>query len=487
MKLNDLLKAIPILSRTGNDNPSVASIVHDSREVTPGSLFTAISGFKTDGLRFIAEAIGRGAVAVVSEQETSSSISIPFIQVENARRVLAELSWKLAGHPEQDLRIVGVTGTNGKTTITTVLAHVLSECGLPCGICGTLGISFADSEFPSPRTTPEADHLAPRLKQMVDNGAKSCVMEVTSIGIVLHRIYGIPFEIAIFTNLSRDHLDFHATWEAYLNAKLELFRNLPRSGKAIINFDDPVAPEFIMQAAAPVVTYGIDLDADYQAKRITLGRQGLEFDLITKNDSFRISAPLIGKFNVYNLLAVFAAAQQMGIAVPQIISALKNVSGVRGRAEVVGSSAPFTVVVDYAHTPDALLKILETVRELSSGRIITVVGAGGDRDRGKRPEMTKAAERLSDRVFLTSDNPRSEDPKAILQEMAAGIDSPKKFVIEADRQIAIEAALNFAESEDIVVIAGKGHENYQEIKGVQHPFDDRQVALDWLNRKGFAS
>jgi UDP-N-acetylmuramoyl-L-alanyl-D-glutamate--2,6-diaminopimelate ligase len=469
MKLNDLAQAI-----------------HDSREVTTGSLFVAIPGFKTDGMKFIEDAIRRGAVAIVSEQDIPQSVPVPFIQVQSARQALAELSWELAGHPERELRMVGVTGTNGKTTIATILAHVLIHCNLPCGICGTLGISYADSDFPSPRTTPEADHLAPLLRQMVNQGAKCCVMEATSIGIVLHRVHGIAFELAIFTNLSRDHLDFHGTWDAYLDAKLKLFKKLPGSSRAIINLDDPTAPEFLQQSSAPIITYAIERNADYQAKRISLGRQGLEFDLITKNNTFRISCPLIGKFNVYNLLAVFAAAHQMGIEAADIISALKTVLGVRGRAEVVRSRAPFTVVVDYAHTPDALLKILETIRELSPHRIITVIGAGGDRDRGKRPEMTKAAERFSDRVYLTSDNPRSEDPSAILHEMAVGIGDHGKFEFEVDRHKAIETALNSAVKDDVVIIAGKGHETYQEIQGVQYPFDDRQVALDWLSQKGLA-
>jgi UDP-N-acetylmuramoyl-L-alanyl-D-glutamate--2,6-diaminopimelate ligase len=487
MKLNDLIKNIPILSRTGTDNPEIISIIHDSRDAAAGSLFIAIPGYKTDGMNFIADAIKRGAAAVVVEQEISQSISVPCIRTANARRTLAELSWELADHPERELRMIGVTGTNGKTTVASVLAYVLSSCDLPCGICGTLGISFANKEFPSPRTTPEADYLAPLLREMIEEGAKCCAMEATSIGIVLHRVHGIAFDLAIFTNLSRDHLDFHGTWEAYLDAKLELFRNLPPSAKAIINADDPASTSFIEQSASPVVTYGIEREADYQAERITLGKQGLEFDLRMKNEIIRISSPLIGKFNVYNLLAVFAAAHQMDAAITQITSALKTVPGVRGRAEVVRSTAPFMVVVDYAHTPDALIKILETIRELVPHRIITVIGAGGDRDRGKRPEMTRAAEQFSDIVFLTSDNPRSEDPHAILKDMAAGISQHDRFIVEADRRAAIANALDSAVENDVVVIAGKGHETYQEIRGIQYPFDDRQVALDWLADKGYTA
>jgi UDP-N-acetylmuramyl-tripeptide synthetase len=322
---------------------------------------------------------------------------------------------------------------------------------------------------------------------MVDSGIGCCILEATSIGIVLNRVYGLPFEVAIFTNLSRDHLDFHGSWEAYLDAKLDLFRHLPRSASAVINLDDEHARHFLDASSAPVVTYAIEQAADYQATNIAMGRGGIEFDILCEKTLYRIASPLIGKFNVYNLSASFAAARRLGIAADQIVSALKTVPCVRGRAETVSSSAPFTIVVDYAHTPDALSKILGSIADLKPNRILTVIGAGGNRDRGKRPEMTQAAEQFSDRIYLTSDNPRSENPDTILQDMAVGISDPTKFIIDADRRIAIENALCDAMPEDVVVIAGKGHETYQEINDKRFPFDDRKIALDWLKSRNLSA
>ncbi|MBU0692561.1 UDP-N-acetylmuramoyl-L-alanyl-D-glutamate--2,6-diaminopimelate ligase, partial [bacterium] len=279
----------------------------------------------------------------------------------------------------------------------------------------------------------------------------------------------------------------HGSWDAYLQAKLELFKNLPPASIAFINSDDEHADDFIRASSAPVVTYAVDNPADYQARSIALAPGELDFDLQCGNDSFHVEAPLIGMFNVYNLAATFAVAHHMGCNPEQILQSLKSVPCVRGRAETVPSSAPFTIVVDYAHTPDALAKILSSIAELKPRRILTVIGAGGDRDRGKRPEMTKAAERLSEKVILTSDNPRSEDPATILRDMAAGISDPLKFTIEPDRHTAIEIALGDAQAGDVVVIAGKGHETYQEIGGKRFPFDDREIALNWLAQKNLSA
>ena len=487
MKLNDLLEATTVVNRIGEGNPDILSIVHDSRDVAKGSLFFAIHGFKTDGSIFTENAIQRGAVAVIGENPTSVSLTVPFIQVSEIRKTLAELSWKLAANPEQRLRLIGITGTNGKTTIASVLSHILNENGTPCGSCGTLGIHYGDTHDDSPRTTPEADVLAPHLSRMANSGIAACAIETTSIGIALNRVHGLPFEIAVFTNLSRDHLDFHGSWGAYLDAKLELFRQIPASGTSIINLDDEHAVRFIHESSAPVLTFAIMNVADYQATNTALGHQGIEFDIQHDGNTFHICSPLIGKFNVYNLVASFAAAHRMGLPVKGIINAIKTVPCVRGRAEIVPSSAPFSIVVDYAHTPDALTNILSSIAELKPNRILTIIGAGGDRDRGKRPDMTKAAEQFSDFIFLTSDNPRTEDPNAILQDMAAGIIDPLKFVIIADRHAAIENALQKATDGDVVVIAGKGHETYQEINGKKYPFDDRQIALEWLVSKDLSA
>lgn len=480
MKLNELISATSVISRIGDGNPDVSAISHDSREVVPGALFFAISGFKMDGAKFIEDAVQRGAVAIISDTPPHSSLSVPYVQVKHIRQSLAELSWKLFDNPERKLRLIAVTGTNGKTTIANVLSHILNNCGLSCGVCGTLGIQYGDFQTDSPRTTPEADVFAPHLRKMVDAGFAACVMEATSIGIELQRVHALPFDAAIYTNLSRDHLDFHGSWEAYLQAKLALFRNLPASSIAVINADDEHAIDFIQASAAPVATYAVRKSADYQARNIALAQGGISFDLCCTKDNYHVEAPLIGMFNVYNLAAAFAVAHRLGLESHKILQSLTSVPCVRGRAETVPSSAPFTVVVDYAHTPDALTKILSSIVELKPRSILTVIGAGGDRDRGKRPEMTKAAEQYSDKVFLTSDNPRAEDPHAILSDMASGITDKSKFTIEADRRVAIESALNSAQAGDVVVIAGKGHETYQEIKGQRYPFDDREIAVKWL-------
>jgi UDP-N-acetylmuramoyl-L-alanyl-D-glutamate--2,6-diaminopimelate ligase len=312
------------------------------------------------------------------------------------------------------------------------------------------------------------------------------VMEATSIGIDLERTWKLPFRTTVFTNLTRDHLDYHGTEDAYRNCKLRLFREQASGGFAIINQDDPAASDFIEAAHGQVRTYGLDQDADYRAVNLSLKRQGTDFQLQAESQTILVSSPLIGRFNASNILAVIGAARALGISYETIQRGLKSAAAVRGRAEVVPSSAPFTVIVDYAHTPDALEKILETLNNLDHHRVFTVVGAGGDRDKGKRPQMAATSYRLSDRLFLTSDNPRSEDPEAILDEMAAGLPANADCYRNADRKVTIGAALANADSGDIILIAGKGHEPYQEIAGVKHPFSDREVALEWLRKMGHA-
>ncbi len=462
------------------------AVVYDSRAAQPGSLFVAMRGLKADGTAFIRDALANGAVAVVAESPLPD-VSVPVVEVDNARRALAELAWSLYDHPERDLTLTALTGTNGKTTVATQLRAVLRHAGMRTGMVGTLGIYYDEPAADSPRTTPESVDMAAHFAAMRAQGFTHVVMEATSIGIDLERTWGLPFRVTIFTNLTRDHLDYHGSVDAYRECKLRLFREQAAAGTAVINRDDPAADHFIHAARGKVVTYAIHAAADYRAEALQLTRHGMRFNLVTAAGTAVIAAPLIGLFNVHNLLAVIAAARALGIPLETIQAALQTIAPVRGRAEMVPSSAPFTVVVDYAHTPDALEQMLSTLGALEHRRILTVVGAGGDRDKGKRPLMAATAFRRSDRLYLTSDNPRSEDPAAILSDMSAGLPAHAGHIEHADRRWAIEQALSDAGEGDIVLIAGKGHETYQEIHGVRHPFDDREVAIAWLARAGFAA
>ncbi|MDD5087780.1 MAG: UDP-N-acetylmuramoyl-L-alanyl-D-glutamate--2,6-diaminopimelate ligase [bacterium] len=468
----------------GNGDPVISSIEYDSRSVANGSLFVALRGRNADGTAFIADAVQRGASAIAGESP-GGEFTIPTLIVPDARKALAELAWAFHGHPERALVLTAVTGTNGKTTVATLLREVLERTQIPCGLVGTLGVFTGSDAIETARTTPEAPDLAGYFSAMIERGTAHAVMEATSIGIDLERTWRLPFRVAIFTNLSRDHLDYHEDWASYRAAKLRLFSEQASDGVAILNADDAEAAHFLKAAHGRAVTYSLTHEADYRAVEVELDRRGLSFTLVYSAGQVRIRSALIGRFNVSNLLAVIAAADALGITMKQIVSALAVASPVRGRAEMVASSAPFTVVVDYAHTPDALEKILTTLRDVEHGRLLTVIGAGGNRDRGKRPLMAAVAHRFSDRLFLTSDNPRNENPDAILDDVQSGLPSGSESYRNADRRSTIEEALAQAQPGDIVLIAGKGHETYQEIRGVRHPFDDRAVVENWLHRAGF--
>jgi UDP-N-acetylmuramoyl-L-alanyl-D-glutamate--2,6-diaminopimelate ligase len=483
--LNHLIEGWTNIRRQWSEDPEISSIVYDSRKVVPGSLFVALRGQKADGTIFIRDAIAKGAAAIVVEELPYAQLGVPVLLVPNGRKALAELAWSFYDHPERSLTFTGITGTNGKTTTATVLQHVLEFSGRHTGLAGTLGFFYGNIAVESSRTTPESVDLALHFAAMREQGILHVAMEATSIGIDLERTWGIPFAVTVLTNLTRDHLDYHGTEEAYRNAKLRLFQEQGASGTAIINIDDPAADFFMKAAAAKVRTYSLTQAADYRAEKIALTPRSTSFDLIFGGERVKIESPMLGEFNVYNLLAVIGAAHAQGVPMAVIQEALKQVPAVRGRAERVTTSAPFTVVVDYAHTPDALEKILTTLRSLKPNRIFTIIGAGGDRDRGKRPLMAQTACRLSDVLYLTSDNPRSEDPEAILSDMSAGLPGDSTYFRNPDRREAIEDALTHAGSGDIVLIAGKGHETYQEIAGVKYPFDDREIARTWLQQAGY--
>jgi len=477
------------------DTP-VAAIAHDSRTVSPGSVFVAVPGLHADGAAFAAAAIGRGAIAVVAESPAPADTRVPWLRTSNARQALAELSAIFYGHPSESLTVIGVTGTNGKTTTTYLLASVLDAAGLPCGRLGTVSVRTGPvpgDETEASHTTPESNEVQRLLREMVTRGCKACAMEVSSHALVLHRVAAVRFAAAIFTNLTRDHLDFHGDMASYYDAKRRLFDLLPAGAPAVINLDDPRGAE--LAASVPrAITFGIHRAADVRPESVQSSLDGLAFDVTTPRGRLAVRSPLVGWPNVYNILGVVACAVALDLPADAIEHGLAQLDGVPGRFQVVsGSTDDVRVVVDYAHTDDALKNLLETARPLTHGRLITVFGCGGDRDRSKRPLMGAVAARLSDLVVLTSDNPRSEDPDRIIEDIKRGIvqpvdpGAPKRastpLLVHRDRRIAIEQAIRASKAGDVVLIAGKGHEKYQVIGDRTLPFDDVQVARAALSQR----
>jgi UDP-N-acetylmuramoyl-L-alanyl-D-glutamate--2,6-diaminopimelate ligase len=468
---------------------TITGLVYDSRRAQPGSLFVAMRGVETDGASFAHQAAARGAAAVVAESP-NPNLAVPWIVVADARGALAELASAFFGHPSHALQVVGITGTNGKTTTSYLVQAIWEAAGVRCGRVGTVGYSVAGEERSAPHTTPEAPDLQAMLREMVDAGAGACAMEASSHALALRRVDGIRFAAAIFTNLTRDHLDFHGNMEAYFEAKRRLFDVLA-PGVAAINADDARAATLTGLVARPV-TFGIDRPADISPGRIEMSIEGLAFEARTPRGLLRIHSPLVGRPNVYNILSAVAAAVALDVPFDAVERGIAGLRHVPGRFQVVSAPADdVRVVVDYAHTDDALRNLLETARPLSSGRIITVFGCGGDRDRTKRPLMGAVAARLSDVVVLTSDNPRSEDPDRIIEEIHRGIaaggqkssaQTPLVLTIP-DRRAAVERALREARPGDLVLVAGKGHERTQTIGGRVLPFDDVEVAREALARR----
>jgi UDP-N-acetylmuramoyl-L-alanyl-D-glutamate--2,6-diaminopimelate ligase len=508
MTLDDLVAAAETLSPDrrqhllpdGRGSAVVTGLTHDSRAVTPGAVFVAIRGRRLDGATFAAEAAARGAVAIVAETPAPEGLDVPWLVTTDARLALAELAHLFHGRPSESLAVVGVTGTNGKTTTTYLLASVFDAAGVPCGRLGTVtfrvGPSAAD-EHDASHTTPEASELQRLLRQMVDRGCKACAMEVSSHALALERVDYLRFSAAIFTNLTRDHLDFHGDMAQYFAAKRRLFDLLPAGAPAIINVDDPRGVE-LAAGRTGVMTYAIDRPADVRARSIHYSLEGLAFEADTPRGPLTIRSPLVGRPNVYNILGVVAAAIALDLPTAAIGTGVAALECVPGRFQLVSSSTDdVRVVVDYAHTDDALKNLLETARPLAPGRLITVFGCGGDRDRSKRPLMGAVAARLSDFVVLTSDNPRSEDPSRIIDEITRGLSptpepgGPKRahtpFVTHLDRRAAIEHAVRTATAGDLVLIAGKGHEKYQVIGDRTLPFDDVEAARAALAHRRAAS
>jgi UDP-N-acetylmuramoyl-L-alanyl-D-glutamate--2,6-diaminopimelate ligase len=483
-----LLPAAPVAHA-----PAVATalsgVAYDSRRVTPGSVFVALRGQHADGSAFAAQAIERGAAAVISEASAPAASTVPWVQVTDARLALAHLAVAFHGDPSRRMQVVGITGTNGKTTTSYLLASIFEAAGIRCGLLGTVAYRIGDVVREATRTTPEAPDVQALLAEMVNAGCAACVMEVSSHALALHRVDGMTFAAAIFTNLTRDHLDFHANMEDYFQAKRRLFQLLPRDRPAIVNADDPRAASLV-DTAGVSLTYAVNRPADVTPGPLSYSLEGLAFEIRTPRGPLQVRSALVGRPNVYNILAAAASAVALELPFDAIERGITALPQVPGRFQLV--SAPqddVTVVVDYAHTDDALRNLLETARPLASGRIITVFGCGGNRDRTKRPLMGAVAGRLSDAILITSDNPRDEDPRRIIEEIRRGITpdtrrgSDQRIATIVDRRQAIDEAIESAAPGDLVLVAGKGHEKYQVIGGQTLAFDDVEVARAALARR----
>jgi UDP-N-acetylmuramoyl-L-alanyl-D-glutamate--2,6-diaminopimelate ligase len=468
---------------------AVTGVAYDSRAVKPGDVFVALRGQHADGTSFAQQALQRGAVAVVSEQTPPSDVHVAWAIVGDARVALAELAATFYRHPSREMRVIGITGTNGKTTTAYLLASIFDAAGVRCGILGTVAYRIGDEQREATRTTPEAPEVQALLREMVDRGCGACAMEVSSHALSLHRVDGISFAAAVFTNLTRDHLDFHADMDDYFRAKRRLFEILPNDAPSLINLDDPRGAALVDAGGRPV-TYAINRAADISTGPLSFSLKGLTFDIRTPRGTVHVRSTLVGRPNVYNILAAVATATALDVPFDAIERGLQHLAGVPGRFQVVSSARDeVTVVVDYAHTDDALRNLLETARPIARGRLITVFGCGGDRDRTKRPLMGAVADRLSDVIVVTSDNPRTEDPARIIDEIRRGLsagmrrDSGDRLLTIVDRAEAISRAVELARPGDLVLIAGKGHEKYQVIGERVLPFDDVVVAREALGRR----
>ncbi len=484
MTLRDLASQLDSPVTAGSLDTAIESLVYDSRQAAPGAAFFALRGAQADGHRFIPAAIRAGCAAIIAEQAPEPDCAVPWVHVRHSRIALAQAAAAFYNHPARALKLCGVTGTNGKTTTAFILHHLLNAGQFRAGLIGTLFYDLGGEQIPATHTTPESLEIQQLLARMSEHGCRACAMEVSSHALDQERAHGLPFEAAVFTNLSQDHLDYHDTMESYFAAKAKLFENVAAQGRGhlIINSDDLWGRKLITrhEATGRVVRFGYGVQADYRAVNVRGDLTGTTFELEHKNRSFLIRLPLIGDFNVLNALGALAAAHLMGLNLRETITRLRDVPQVPGRLERVTDQGRFHVFVDYAHTPDALDNVLRTLRALRPNRIITVFGCGGDRDRTKRPKMAAAAAEGSDICVLTSDNPRTEDPDVIIADAAAGFPPGARAAKISDRKHAIQTALEHAREGDIILIAGKGHEDYQDIQGVKHPFDDRKTAYQLL-------
>ena len=481
MTLRDLLVGVPLTGGTVDLDVEISSISYDSRETQPGALFVALPGEKTDGHRYICQALARGAAAVLCREEPNWPG--PWLTTDDPRLALALLSANWFGRPGEGMILIAVTGTNGKTTTTSLIKEVLEDTlGAKVGLIGTNRNMIGQMELPAHRTTPESYELQSLLRRMADGGCTHVVMEVSSHALIQHRTAGLTFETAVFTNLTQDHLDYHHTMEEYRAAKGILFTQCRR---AVFNLDDEAGRWYLERVGCPAFTYSENRnEADLTARNIRLFSSHVEFEAVTYGDITRIHLPIPGGFSIYNALAALSVGLCLGLSLGEMAPALRCVRGVKGRVEVVPVPRAYTVLIDYAHSPNALENILTTARDFTAGRLICLFGCGGDRDRTKRPVMGAAAQALADLVVVTSDNPRTEAPEAIIADILAGMGpDPGRVHVEPDRVGAIGWALEQGQPGDVIVLAGKGHETYQEICGVQYPMDEREIVADWFREE----
>jgi len=491
MNLAEIIKTVNPLSVVGTLDQEITGITCDSRRVMPGNLFVAVPGARTDGHRFVDAAIDRGALAIVLEHDASFNARATRIRVSDARRSMAQASAHFYNHPSQNLKVVGVTGTNGKTTTAFMVRAIMEAAGIPCGLLGTVQYQIGERVIPASRTTPESVEIQEMMSQMLDAGCGGVSMEVSSHALDQQRVSEVDFDVAIFTNLSQDHLDYHGTMEDYFESKIRLFSALgtvQKAGRAVVNADNAYGCELMERLGGDhaVLSYGVSSAAVIRAEDVRVSAEGSYFVVHTPQGRIPMSLPLIGRYNVSNALAAIGASHCLGIDLRTVESALAKLPPVPGRIETVRVPGAFNVFVDYAHTADALRNVLTTVAELTQGRLIVVFGCGGDRDKGKRKPMGQAACELADFSILTTDNPRTEDPREIAKQAEEGFttDGHGRYQVIEDRREAIERALDIAKAGDSVLIAGKGHETYQEFADTVVPFSDRHVVKEHFRLNG---
>lgn len=476
MKLQELLAGVAVQSRTAAPELEIGEVRYDSRAVEKGDLFVAIRGYATDGHRYIEKALAQGAAAIVCEEAPAGA---PAVVVENSRRALAEIAANRFGHPADSMVMLGVTGTNGKTTTTYLIKHILEQAGHTVGLIGTNQNLIGSEAIETERTTPESYELQALFARMRDAGCTHVIMEVSSHSLVLDRVHGIRFAVGAFTNLTQDHLDFHKTMEEYRRAKARLFAV---SDRGVINLDDPAAGDMLADALCPCLTFSCEKDAaDLTARNIGLHADGVSFLANTRGELARVRLAIPGHFSVENALAALGIALQLDMPLADAAKALATATGVKGRVEVVPTDTDYTVLIDYAHSPDGVENVLRAVRGFAKGRVVALFGCGGDRDRTKRPKMGAIAAALADFCIVTSDNPRTEEPQAIIDDILEGMkDTKTPTQVIVDRPEAIRWALAHARKEDIIVLMGKGHETYQEVNHVKHHMDEREIVADYF-------
>jgi UDP-N-acetylmuramoyl-L-alanyl-D-glutamate--2,6-diaminopimelate ligase len=486
MRLKDVLAGMPLKKLNGSEDEEIQGIAYSSKSVKPGDMFAALKGVKKDGFEFVGEALNNGAAVILSDQPKPENLAKAWIQVSDTREALAQCSANFYSHPSQKMKVVGITGTKGKTTITYLLEEILNKTQFVPGIIGTISYKGPGMNLTARLTTPEAPDLQRLLSEMLAKGATHCVMEVSSHALELKRVVGIGFDVVVFANLSGDHLDYHQSMDRYFEAKKKLFFLNHKKRMAVVNRDDPWGQKLIAQLPAGAITFGIEPGAMVAAENINLTEKGIETLVKYPSGQLTLSSPLLGKPNLYNILASIAVALTLNLPVSAIKEGIASLKGIPGRFEKIDNSLGLHVFVDYAHTDDALKNLLETVRGFNPRRIILVFGAGGDRDKTKRPRMGEAAGRLADWTIITSDNPRSEDPLAIISDIEAGIKKTgtQNYQIIPDRREAIEQALSLGTEGDYILVAGKGHEDYQIIKDQILHFDDAEVIQEILQKKG---